>query len=99
VYVPTMHYTTPEERRKLGQTRRKQVARGEHGALNSKSRNVRAITLMEGSMKGRVRALVKLKYELMAQSSLSYFCGTRDRLMSLVNVVGVEVGYWGEFAE
>jgi hypothetical protein len=54
---------------------------------------------MEGSMKGRVRALVKLRYELMAQSSLSYFCGTRDRLMSLVNVVGVEVGYWGEFAE
>ena len=50
-------------------------------------------------MKERVPALVKLKHELMAQSPLSYFRGTRHRLMPLVNVVSVEVGYGGEFAE
>jgi uncharacterized protein (DUF2252 family) len=70
-----MHYMTPEERRQLGQTRRKQIGRGNHGELNSKSRKVRAIVLVERSMKGRVQALVRLKYELMAQSPFGYFRG------------------------
>jgi hypothetical protein len=70
-----MQYTTPEERRKLGQIRRKQIGRGAHGELNSKSRNVRAIALVERSMKGRVPALIKVKYELMAQSPFGYFRG------------------------
>jgi hypothetical protein len=57
-----MHYTTPEERRKLGQSRRKQIGRGDHGELNSKSRNSSAMTLVERSMRGRVPALAQLKY-------------------------------------
>ena len=75
VYVPAMQYMTPEERRKLGQSRRKQVGRGDHGELNSKKRNARALTLVERSMRGRVPALVQLKYELMAQSPFGYFRG------------------------
>jgi len=70
-----MQYTMPEERRKLGQIRRKQIGRGAHGELNSKSRNVRAIALVERSMKGRVLVLIKVKYELMAQSPFGYFRG------------------------
>ncbi len=75
MYVPAMHYMTPEERRQMGQSRRKQMGRGDHGELKSKSRNVGALALVERSMKGRVPALVKLKYELMAQSPFGYFRG------------------------
>jgi uncharacterized protein (DUF2252 family) len=70
-----MQYMTPEERRKLGQARRKQIGRGDHGELNTKSRGARALTLVEGSMRGRLPALVKVKYGLMAQSPFGYFRG------------------------
>lgn len=70
-----MQSATPEERRLLGQARRKQIGRGEHCELMSKSRSNRALTLIERSMYGRVPALVKVKYELMAQSPFCYFRG------------------------
>lgn len=75
VYVPAMQVTTPEERRALGQARRKQIGRQQHSELNVKARSTRALTLVERSMNGRVIALVKLKYELMAQSPFGYFRG------------------------
>lgn len=70
-----MHWATPEERRELGHARRKQVGRQEHCAHNPKARRTAALKLIERSMKGRVPALIKLKYELMAESPFAYFRG------------------------
>jgi uncharacterized protein (DUF2252 family) len=75
VYVPAMQFTTPEERRSLGQARRKQVGRQEHDELKPKARSSPALVLVERSMRGRFPALVKLKYELMAESPFGYFRG------------------------
>ena len=73
--VRAMHWTTPEERTNLGQARRKQVGRQEHNELNIKARKTLPPELLERSMRGRVPALIKLKYELMAQSPFGYFRG------------------------
>ncbi len=70
-----MHWATPEERSHLGQSRRKQVGRQAHDALNIKARKVSPTTLLDRSMQGRVPALIKFKYELMAQSAFGYFRG------------------------
>jgi uncharacterized protein (DUF2252 family) len=73
--VRLMHWATPEERRNLGQARRKQVGRQEHSEHHPKARRKPALTLLDRSMRGRVPALIKLKYELMAQSPFAYFRG------------------------
>ncbi len=73
--VRFMHWVTAEERRKLGQARRKQVGRHEHDALDAKARPLAALALVARSMQGRVPALVKLKYEMMAESPFAYFRG------------------------
>ena len=73
--VRAMHWATPEERSHLGQARRKQVGRQAHNALNPKARKTSPLTLLDRSMQGRVPALIKLKYELMAQSPFGYFRG------------------------
>jgi uncharacterized protein (DUF2252 family) len=70
-----MQWTAPEQRRALGQAKRKQVGRQEHGELKLKARRTDPLTLLARSMRGRVPALVKLKYELMAQSPFGYFRG------------------------
>jgi uncharacterized protein (DUF2252 family) len=70
-----MHWATPQERTKLGQARRKQVGRQQHDALNIKARTASPAALLERSMRGRLPALVKLKYELMSQSPFGYFRG------------------------
>jgi len=70
-----MHWTTPQERRKLGQARRKQVGRQQHDVLQPKARSAPALELVERSMHGRIPSLVKLKYELMAASPFAYFRG------------------------
>src|SRR5271157_5489327 len=72
---PFMQWATPEERRNLGQARRKQVGRQQHCELNPKARQTPALALLERSMHGRVPALIKLKYELMAESPFGYFRG------------------------
>ena len=71
----TMHWATPEERRNLGQARRKQVGRQQHDELNIKARQLPALTLLERAERGRVPALLKLKHQLMAQSPFVYFRG------------------------
>ncbi len=73
--VPFMHSTTPEERRGLGRARRKQVNRHDHAACNSKARQSSALALIEHSMHGRVPALIRLKYQMMAQSPFAFFRG------------------------
>ena len=70
-----MHWASTEERRNLGQARRKQVGRNQHSELHTKARKATALELVERSMRGRVPALVKLKYELMAESPFGYFRG------------------------
>jgi len=70
-----MQVTTMEERRALGQARRKQVGRQQHDELKPKARRYPAMALLDRSMHGRVPALIKLKYELMAQSPFTYFRG------------------------
>jgi uncharacterized protein (DUF2252 family) len=70
-----MQWATPEERIKLGQARRKQVGRQAHDALDIKARTRTPLELLARSMRGRVPALVKLKYDLMADSPFGYFRG------------------------
>jgi uncharacterized protein (DUF2252 family) len=70
-----MHWATPQERRSLGQARRKQVGRQQHHGLNPKARKSSALELLARSMHGRVPSLIKLKYRLMAESPFAYFRG------------------------
>jgi uncharacterized protein (DUF2252 family) len=70
-----MQGATPEERRSLGQARRKQLGRQGHNELEPKARRVSPLVLIERSMHGRVPALIKLKYELMTLSPFSFFRG------------------------
>lgn len=70
-----MNWATPEERRKLGQSRRKQLGRQQNDQLNTKARTATPLTLLERAERGRVPALLKLKHQLMAQSPFGYFRG------------------------
>jgi uncharacterized protein (DUF2252 family) len=70
-----MHWATPKERRTLGQARRRQVGRHEHNGLKAKARPASALDLLARSMRGRVPALIRLKYKLMAESPFGYFRG------------------------
>jgi uncharacterized protein (DUF2252 family) len=70
-----MHWATPEERRALGQMRRKQVGRHQHEALHPKARPAKALELVARSMRGRVPPLIQFKYQLMAESPFGYFRG------------------------
>jgi uncharacterized protein (DUF2252 family) len=70
-----MHWTTPQERRSLGQARRKQVGRQQHSELKPKARQASALELVTRSMRGRIPALIQLKYQLMAASPFGYFRG------------------------
>jgi uncharacterized protein (DUF2252 family) len=70
-----MHWITPEERRAQGQARRKQIGRQQHDQLNPKARPASALTLLDRAARGRVPALLKLKYQLMSHSPFDYFRG------------------------
>jgi uncharacterized protein (DUF2252 family) len=73
--VAGMHWATPEERRKLGQWRRKQVGRQQHDELHVKARRAAALELLERAERGRIPALLKLKHERMMASPFGYFRG------------------------
>jgi uncharacterized protein (DUF2252 family) len=75
MYGPDMPWETPEERQKLGQARRKQLPRAQHGEFSAKGRLAPALNLLRRSDKGRVPALVKIKYERMIASPFGYFRG------------------------
>jgi uncharacterized protein (DUF2252 family) len=85
--VRLMQWTSPRERRKFGQTRRKQIGRQQHNALNPKVRPASALELLERSMHGRVPSLVKLKYELMSESPFGYFRGAAPVMAADLAVV------------
>ena len=75
MYGPDMHWETPEERQKQGQARRKQLARAQHAEFSAKARLTPPLNLLQRSVKGRVPALVKIKYERMMASPFGYFRG------------------------
>jgi uncharacterized protein (DUF2252 family) len=66
---------TSHERLALGQQRRKQMRRTEHGVWKAKERREDPLKLMQKSMHGRVPALAALKYERMEASPFGYFRG------------------------
>jgi len=82
-----MHWATPEERRALGQARRKQVGRQKHGELNIKARRTPALKLLQQSALGRVPALLKLKYEMMSQSPFVYLRGAAPVMAADLSVL------------
>lgn len=59
----------------LGREHRKQMPRTGHSACPTKRRRIDALTLLERSMRGRVPALISLKYERMAISPFAFFRG------------------------
>ncbi|WP_263367209.1 DUF2252 domain-containing protein [Edaphobacter bradus] len=78
----------PQERRALGQKRRKQIRRLEHGGWDGKKRKESPLKLMEASMRERVPSLVALKYERMAASPFGYFRGAVPVMAYDLSLVG-----------
>jgi len=60
-----MDWATPEQRRKLGQSRRKQLGRQQNDQLAIKSRTASPLSLLERAERGRVPALLRLKHQVM----------------------------------
>jgi uncharacterized protein (DUF2252 family) len=75
MYGPDMHWESPEERQKLGQARRKEIPRQQHAEFSAKARLTPQLNLLQRSVRGRVPALVKIKYERMMLSPFGYFRG------------------------
>jgi uncharacterized protein (DUF2252 family) len=83
--LPVAYIGSPEERRKQGQARRKQIKRQQHSLWDPKLRhtdprnqdplNHDPLKLLEASMRGRVPALVPLKYQRMLASPFGFFRG------------------------
>lgn len=67
--------STSQERRAVGQSRRKQLRRQDHSLWQPQQRRHDPITLLEDSMRGRVPSLITLKYERMAASPFGFFRG------------------------
>ncbi len=63
------------ERMALGRQRRKQIRRVDHAVWKAKDRKEDPLKLLEASMRGRVPALVTMKYGLMAASPFAFFRG------------------------
>jgi uncharacterized protein (DUF2252 family) len=67
--------SSSQERRAVGQSRRKQLRRQDHSLWEPQQRRHDPIALLEESMRGRVPALIALKYERMAASPFGFFRG------------------------
>ncbi len=94
-----MNWATPEERRNLGQSRRKQLGRQRNDQLNIKARKAKPMSLLQRAERGRVPALLKLKHELMAQSPFGYFRGAAPVMAADLAVVpntGIEAQLCGD---
>src|SRR6201984_546737 len=82
-----MRWATPEERRNLGQARRKQMGRQDHAELNVKARQLPALALLERAERGRIPTLLKLKHHLMGQSPFVYFRGAAPVMAADLSVL------------
>jgi uncharacterized protein (DUF2252 family) len=94
-----MQWATPEERRNLGQSRRKQLGRQQNDQLNIKARKATPLSLLERVERGRVSALVKLKHRLMAESPFGYFRGAAPVMAADLGMVpnsGLEAQLCGD---
>jgi uncharacterized protein (DUF2252 family) len=67
--------SSSQERRAVGQSRRKQLRRQDHSQWQPQLRRHDPIALLEESMRGRVPSLIALKYERMAASPFGFFRG------------------------
>ena len=94
-----MSWATPEERRKLGQSRRKQSGRLQNAQLNFKARAANPISLLERAERGRIPALLRLKHHLMCQSPFSFFRGAAPIMAADLAVLpnaGIEAQLCGD---
>lgn len=94
-----MSWATPEERRNLGQSRRKQLRRQQNDQLNTKGRKTAPLALLERVERGRVPALVKLKHQLMAQSPFVFFRGAAPIMaadLAILPNTGIEAQICGD---
>jgi uncharacterized protein (DUF2252 family) len=66
---------TARERSALGHSQRKHMGRAEHAGWQPKARHADPLQLLAGSMRGRVPALVPVKYDRMAASPFGFFRG------------------------
>ena len=83
----------------LGQACRKKTGRQQHSELKPKARSASALVLIERSMRGRVPALIALKYELMAQSPFGYFRGAAPVMaadLSVLPTTGIQSQLCGD---
>jgi uncharacterized protein (DUF2252 family) len=67
--------STSQERRAIGQSRRKQLRRQDQSLWQSQHRRHNPVALLEESMRGRVPSLIAIKYERMAASPFGFFRG------------------------
>ena len=94
-----MSWATPEERRNLGHSRRKQLGRQQNDQLNIKARKSAPLSLLERVERGRVPALLKLKHQLMAQSPFVFFRGAAPIMaadLALLPNTGIEAQICGD---
>ena len=94
-----MCWATPEERRNLGHSRRKQLRRQQNDQLNIKARKISPLALLDRAERGRVPALLKLKHQLMAQSPFIFFRGAAPVMAADLAVVpntGIEAQICGD---
>ena len=88
-----MNWATPEERKKLGQSRRKQIGRQQNDQLDTKERTASPLALLDRVERGRVPALIKLKHQLMAESPFGFFRGAAPVMaadLALLPNTGIE---------
>jgi uncharacterized protein (DUF2252 family) len=67
--------STSQEKREMGQLKRKQLRRQDHSNWQPQHRRHNPIVLLEESMRGRVPSLITIKYERMAASPFGFFRG------------------------
>ncbi len=94
-----MNWATPEERRNLGQSRRRQLRRQQNDQLDIMGRKATPLSLLERVERGRVPSLVKLKHQLMAESPFSYFRGAAPAMAADLAVIpntGIDVQLCGD---
>lgn len=82
-----MHWATPDERRHLGQMRRKLIGRQQQDELNIKVRRHSALDLLQRAERGRIPALLKLKHQLMVQSPFVFFRGAAPVMAADLSVL------------
>ena len=66
---------TTRERLILGQAQRKHMRRADHAGWQPKARSADPLKLLADSMRGRVPALIPIKYDRMAASPFGFFRG------------------------